>query len=276
MRRIVLYMAAIFLLQACNKDNTPPAQPGTGTTPPADVVLLKDIVYSSLPSPYYHFEYNTADKISKASFASDLAVYQVSYAGNNISEVKQINGSNHDRIEYTYDNGKPVIAKYIKTDGTNYLNVFFNYTAEGKLSSMEWDMKSGDIGFLVYKEINFTYYTDGNLMDMTFHYHDIDGIQTATTFTDHYENYDSNKNADEFTLYQEFNIHTLLLPQIKLQQNNPGKVTRTGSASLTYEINYTYTYNSNKFPLNKNGMLKITSGPDTGKVFSISAQFSYY
>lgn len=275
MRLIVLCAALMMLvLQACKKDNVQPGIPGLPTQPAG---ALKDIVYSGLPSPYYHFEYNNAGLISKTSFASEQSVYQVSYTGTAISEVKRINVVNGTRYVYTYDNGKPVIIKYINAQGEIFLRNFLSYSPEGRLINMDWEMKVDNVGYIIMKEMGFTYYADGNLKDLVVDLHAIDGLQEQATYTDHFQDYDNKKNTDDFVLFQDFNQRLLLIPEIKLQHNNPGKVIRTGTGTtLAYEINYTYSYNNNQFPLTRNGTVKINNGPDTGKVFLVNAEYSYY
>ena len=64
-------------IAACSNEpgtTAPPSAP-----PPAPAVLLKDIVIPNLPSPYYHFEYDTAGRVRAASFASGLRMYDVIY-----------------------------------------------------------------------------------------------------------------------------------------------------------------------------------------------------
>ena len=62
---------------ACGRDNSV-----TGPIPdPRPATLLRDIVIDHLPAPYYHFAYDATNRISGVSFASDLRVYTLSYAG---------------------------------------------------------------------------------------------------------------------------------------------------------------------------------------------------
>ena len=54
--------------------------------PPVSTVP-RDIVIPGLPSPYYHFERDASGRITRASFASGLATYDVVYDGGRISEM---------------------------------------------------------------------------------------------------------------------------------------------------------------------------------------------
>ncbi|MGE5760455.1 MAG: hypothetical protein ACM37V_08890, partial [Gemmatimonadota bacterium] len=56
------------------------AGPGEGAA-----VLLKDVVVSHLPAPYYHFEYEPDGRIARVSFASDLLIYDVLYRDGRIT-----------------------------------------------------------------------------------------------------------------------------------------------------------------------------------------------
>src|SRR5262245_49736109 len=76
-------------------------------------VLLKDVVLSSLPSPFYHFVYNAAGKASFISYASDLTRYNVIYEGGRIIEMRNNILVNKDRLQYLYDNdGRVKAVKY--------------------------------------------------------------------------------------------------------------------------------------------------------------------
>jgi hypothetical protein len=269
MKHVYLMIVTVFLLHSCKKNRTEPLPPGNVS------LLLKDISYSSLPSPYYYFEYDAAGRVINTRFASGIVLYQVNYTGNAISEIQKTNATNKDRLVYTYDNGRPSLIKYIHVNGEIYKRCFITYTPAGKPAKMEWEIKFGTVGFILIREMSFTYYADGNLKDLTARMPAIDGNEPESTYTDHYENYDAGKNTDEFTLYQNFNDHILLLPGIKLQQNNPRRVTRTG-VPFTYEINFNYTYNNQQYPVSRNGLMKITGGTDAGKELLITAGYSYY
>lgn len=272
MRPISLSLIVVFFLAACKKDNT---TPGQTTPPPAVSGLLKDIIYSSLPSPYYHFDYNNGGKVSSINFSDGLAVYSVAYSNNTISEINKTNPPNHDQLSYTYESGKPVVVLIKDNNKVVYKRCFLEYDVTGKLSKMNWEVKSSTVGFQQLKEISFTYYTDGNLEKMITHLFPIDGVQTDVSYTDKYEDYDTKKNTDDFTLFQSFTEHTMLLPGVVLQKNNARKITHT-SDSLSYTVDYTYTYNTSDLPVFKNGMLHITGGTDAGKNFTITTQLIYY
>lgn len=160
-------------------------------------------------------------------------------------------------------------------NGVMYKRCFITYYPDGKLASMDWELKSGTIGYVLVTQLHFTYYADYNVKDITTHLPAVVGLQNEISYTDHYEDYDTGKNATDFALYQKFNDHLLLLPGIKVQVNNPGKVTRKGTA-VDYEINYAYTYNDTKYPVSSAGLLKINSGTDAGKIVNLSTQYSYY
>src|SRR5215216_7106987 len=102
-------------LFSCRKEHTPiPAEPPTVPNVPARRVLLKDITIPNLPSPYYHFEYNTDSLVTKADFASGYTTYDVMYNGNKIGEMRNNIIVNHDTLRYVYDDaGKLVLIKFI-------------------------------------------------------------------------------------------------------------------------------------------------------------------
>jgi hypothetical protein len=70
-------LIAATVLFSCKKEKEMPVS--VGTPLPVAAVLLKDVVLSNLPSPYYHFEYDTKGKVTFVSFASDFTRYDVMY-----------------------------------------------------------------------------------------------------------------------------------------------------------------------------------------------------
>src|SRR4051812_49244614 len=83
----VITTIAALALSGCGESMTPhPTEPG----PPASLVLLKDVVFSNLPSPYYHFDYDATGRLTGASYASELRKYDVKYEGGRISTMNTI------------------------------------------------------------------------------------------------------------------------------------------------------------------------------------------
>src|SRR5690242_13617650 len=95
--RSSVFSILLAAVAACNGDSGPTGPILPPPPPPPPPVLLRDIVLSNLPSPYYHFEYDAAGRVSAASFASDLRVYDVAYDGGRISEMRNTVLVNHDR-----------------------------------------------------------------------------------------------------------------------------------------------------------------------------------
>ena len=104
MKRRVAGAILAALALGCGDSATSPDNGGNGgggggggqNPPPA--VLLKDIVVPNLPSPYYHFEYDATGRVSAASFASGFTQYQVTYQGDQISELRNNTLGNQDRL----------------------------------------------------------------------------------------------------------------------------------------------------------------------------------
>ena len=268
---LLILAAALF---ACNGDSGP-----TGPTPPAPDparVLLRDMVLSNLPSPFYHFEYDAAGRIKFASYASDLTRYDVTYddAGR-LSEMQNNILVNHDRLEYFYDDaGRVDEVRYVGSDGSVFTVVFLTYDGP-KLTGLERDRRV-EGGFIVDKLVGFSYYPDGNLMDVTEHRPRVDGTKDETTTVDHYEQYDTGINVDGFSLvHTEFFDHLVLLPSVQMQKSNPRLVTRTGDG-LNYRVAYTYTYDDRNRPLTKTGDVLISNGPSAGQHVATHEQFTYY
>jgi hypothetical protein len=245
--------------------------PGGGNRPPP--VPLKDIVVSHLPAPYYHFEYDSAGRISRVSFASGFLIYDVSYTNGRIAELHNNTAGNADRLEYVYDAGRVATVNYVDPTGTVFARVRLTYTGD-KLTRLDRERKLQP-GFTIEKTLSFSYDTAGNLQEIVDHRPAVNG-QEATTTVDRFEQYDGNVNVDGFGLiHNDFFDHVVLLPDVQLQQGNPARETFTGG-SVNYRFDYTYTYDEQKRPRTKGGTATILTGPDSGQVIPLSTVFSYY
>jgi len=268
--RVFMIVLVVTGFVACKKEK----EINDPLTPPLPPALLKEITIPHLPSPFYHFEYDANGKPIFVSFASDLTRYDITYDGGRIHEMRNNILINKDRLQYFYDgSGNITSINYADSNDVVYTKIDLVYT-NGMLIKLERVRKSGT-DFVLDKRSTMSYYADGNLKDITYHYLPFNG-QTEAFYTSHFEQYDDKPNPDEFDLiHNEFFDHFFLLPGVQLQKNNPGKETRTGDGT-NYTVDYTYTYNEKKFPLNKKGNLLFTSGTDAGKRFETNSFYSYY
>ncbi len=269
--RFLWVLLAGSLLLACKKDKTT-MEPAT---PPVIVtgVLLKDIIIDHLPSPYYHFEYNTDGKVIHTSIASGLETTNIVYEGDRISEVRSASVLDANHLKYLYNfQGQPNVINYVDPNGITQKRVVLDYDGP-RLVNLERQVNIGT-SFITDKVMEFEYYPDGNLSRLIHHF-TIPGTP-AINYTDRFEQYDDKINVDGFgLLHDEFFDHLFLLPGIQLQKNNPVKEIRTGDGQ-NYEATYNYTYNDKKAPVNKTGTLVYTSGPEVGRSFPLNSVFSYY
>jgi len=268
-RNLVITMAAVAGLSACGSDS------GITNPPPPVSLLLKDIVIPHLPSPYYHFEYDGQGAVSSVSFASGLTTYDVTYDAGRISETRNNTIANHDRLVYVYDDaGRVASIRETDESGVVFTVLFFTYAGD-KLIGLERDRRVTG-GFIIDKTMSFSYYPDGNLLELTEHRPAIDGVQPETTVKDRFEQYDNGINVDAFGLiHDDFFDHLVLLPAVHLQKSNPGRVTRTGDGD-NYTVDYTYTYDARNRPLATRGDLVFTTGSSAGQHFQVGSVFSYY
>jgi hypothetical protein len=266
-RNLVITMIAVAGLSSCSGDVTAPLL--------SPSVLLKDIVISRLPSPYYHFDYDGQGKVSSVSFASGLTKYDVTYAAGRISQMQNNTIVNHDRLVYVYDDaGRVAAIKETDQNDVVFVVLFFTYTGD-KLTGLERDRRVTG-GYIIDKTLSFSYSADGNLSELTEHLPAIDGVQADATITDRFEQYDSGINVDGFSLiHDEFFDHLVLLPAVQLQKSNPRRVTRTGDSD-NFTVDYTYTYDARNRPLTTSGDLAFTTGPSAGQHFQVGSVFSYY
>lgn len=273
MRYKYLLAVVISIVLLCCKRNkiddkpSPPAQP-------KPLVLLKEIAIPFLPSPYYHFEYDSLDRVNFVSFASDLTRYDVVYQGDNIREMRNNILVNKDRLQYFYDNnGRVSNINYADSNGIVFTRVFLTYEGT-RLTKLEREVKSA-AGFILDKRMIFSYYADGNLMEVSTHRPMINGSSEQNS-TDRYQLYDNKLNVDDFQLlHSEFFDHFVYLPKLQLQKNNERMIIHTGD-NADYQIEYSYIYDSNNAPLQKKGNGKWLSGPMTGQSFDFKYFYSYY
>lgn len=256
---------------ACGDSQGPGGGPGGGG--PA-AVLLKDVVVTNLPSPYYHFEYEPAGRIRRISFASGFVIYDVLYQGGRIAELRNNTAGNMDRLQYVYDAaGRVETVNYVDPTGTAFARVRLTYDGD-KLSKLDRERKL-QAGFTIEKTMSFSYYADGNLQEIVDHRPAING-QEASTTVDRFEQYDGNINVEAFGLiHNDFFDHVVLLPNVRLQKGNPAREIFTGG-SVNYRFDYTYTYDDHKRPLIKAGTATILNGPEAGRTFPLHTAFSYY
>ena len=270
--RYLWFLAVIGVFAACTKQNeivTTPQQPPDSAFP---TVLLKDIVMSNLPSPYYHFEYNADSTISVASFASDFKRYEVRYVNGRISEM--VTGL-QEKLQYIYDNtGKLMTVNYFDQLGTFSMQFLFTYEGQ-KLIKLERNRLLGTI-FILNKTMSFFYHPDGNLKEIIDHRPAVNGVQPESTTSDRFTQYDNKVNVDDFGLiHNDFFDQLLLLPGVQFQKNNPVKEIFTATEN-SYEVNYTYTYNDKGVPINKTGEMIMTAGVNAGQRFQTNSFYSYY
>jgi hypothetical protein len=266
-----LALAASTVLASCGADSGATAPP-----PPPPPVLLKDVVIPHLPSPYYHFAYDAMGRVAAASFASDLRAYDVTYTGDRIREMRNNVVANGDRLVYVYDDaGRVGAIRYVDSNGVTFTLLIFSYDGP-RLTGLERDRRV-EGGFIIDKTMSFSYYPDGNLLELTEHRPAIDGRQDETTTVDRFERYDDKINVDGFSLiHDDFFDHLVLLPGVQLQKGNPGRLTHTGNDQVNHQVDYTYTYDDRNRPLAKSGDLVFLNGPNAGQRFQTRSEFSYY
>jgi hypothetical protein len=262
-------LVGLVLLFSRGKEGIHPNLP---PKPPAPAVLIKEIVFPNLPSPFYHFEYDNSGKVIFTSFASEFARYNVVYDGGRIVEMRNNTLVNKDRLQYFYGNdGKVALIKYADSTGIVYTIIELFYQGD-KLVTLERARKEGT-GFVYDKMITMSYYADGNLSDITYHYLPFNG-QIERTVASHFEQYDTKINVDSFALlHDEFFDHLFLLPSVQLQKNNPGKETRTGDGP-NYTVDYTDTYSDKNAPLRVERNVSYT-GANSGNEYQTNSSYSY-
>jgi hypothetical protein len=265
-----LSIALLFISTSCKKDK--PDQPAG---PPAPLTgKLKDMTERNLPSPAYHFEYDDAGAISKASIYSGLVSYNIRYDGKKILRMEST--TNRDTLQYEYFDGGLTVILVKDMNGVIYRRCLVTFsTSSGQLQNLEWQVREGNVGYAIERTHKFSYSPGGNVSEIITHMYPV-GSQQEATYSDKFDDYDDKVNTDGFSLLHPFQLeHLILLPEFKLQLNNPRLEIRTGDGA-NFQVNYTYTYDASGRPLVKTGDFLWTNGTDNGKHVAIQTTYSYY
>lgn len=240
----------------------------------ARTVLLKDIQAQRLPSPYFHFEYDSFHYVKRVSFASDFLVYNVDYENKRVKKMANImNGS---ALMYNYTNAQ--VSEINEVSGVTGKLVFtyrFMYNTDNQLKQVFWYQYqlSGDPYLL--KRADLVYHSDGNLASIDW-YSALSTEPLSWSSREEFSDYDNKVNVDNITLLKGFYFFDsyLFLPQVKLQKNNPRKE-HIISPVNEYDISNSYEY-QNDLPVTKFSLVNQTKGGNGQGPIQVSEQFSYY
>ena len=235
---------------------------------PTKHILLKDIIVPNIPSPHYHFEYNSDSLVTRAEFESEYTRYDVFYNGGKISEMRNNIFINHDTLRYSYDNASKVtLIKFIDQTNVIYRHAFFTYNGNF-IKEIKWDRKQSDGSFFTDRILTFSFYPDGNVKSITEHRPPVPGVEDYTSVRT-FETYDDKINVDDFSLIHDGIHDHLFLPHgFRVQKNNPGKEKLSVNGTDFVTIDYIYTYNGDNTPSNKAGSLLYLSRQYAGQRFS--------
>lgn len=253
---------------ACKPDRDIKPAPVEGIAP-----RLKEIVATNLPSPYYHFIYDAAGKVSSISYASGLLQYDLEYKGDRL--IKMDDAVTGDMLSYSYTgNQVAAIDIYSGDSGERQWHCDFQYNQQKQLTRVRWYfIRGAQADSLLERVLEYEYRADGNISGHKTWLADDDGAMVLSS-TVTFENYDSNVNVDDFQIGRQFFDHFLYLPGIKVQKNNP-VMSRMMGVQNEYEFTYQYTY-QNRVPQVKTTTMRKVRGENSGAVSTSSASYSYY
>lgn len=283
LRSFTTLVALAALALAC--DSTDSTGPGNGgdnggggsnpPPPPPPAVRLKDEVVTSLPSPYYHFTYDSAGRVDSVSFASGFTMYQAVYSNGFLSELRNNTLGNADRVVYHYNAlGQADSVSYVQPDSTVTTRVALTYSGD-QLTRLERRRIHNGV-FLLEKVLTFTYFADGNLRTLTDHRPEVAGFQPTSETVDSFSQYDTGTNVDAFgLLHNDFFDHLVLLPGVVLQKGNPGHVVHTGDGTEFTQDN-TVTYDAEGRPTRIDGDVVLLNGMSAGQHVAVTETLTYY
>ncbi len=263
----LIALAGLLMITACEKDmDTAPSSPVL----PDDkrTILLKDVVEQGMPSPYFHFDYDSG-YASHISFASGFFQYDVKYNDKRVASMT--NRPDGAKLTYFYSEGK--VARIRKeVFGLLMWSYEMKYT-NNQLNEVKWYRHHTAGDSILERKMELFYRPDGNL-SMYKNYMRTPGAEPALVQTVIFTNYDNGKNVDDFYLYKSFFEDLLYLPQVKLQKNNPGMVRILGDQN-DFEIEYVYTYQDG-LPVQKKGTFRQTRGNGPGGITHLLTTYTYY
>lgn len=276
-----LFLACLVTsLLACSKDDCPGEDPTTPLPVPGHdipAIKLRTMSVSSLPSPYYAFTYNDSGYITHLSHASNLLLYDFSYAGKRIKRLvvnKDIPADiNKDTLDYDYVNGQPSVIRVTNKQGQLYRRCRFLFTPAGLLQQLTWEVLAGN-SFTKEVSLTFSYHADGNLKEMETHWFPVGAIR-ENLFSEHFEQYDKNRNVDGFTWLHTDLHHPVILPSVQLMRNNPGRVFRTGTNTVTYDARYQHFIDGSGRQLLKFGEVHVKELNGDTATFHSATTFTY-
>ena len=273
MKKYFIPLVALVLTTAisCKKDRDNPEPPKPSVElDDARTVLLKDLVAERLPSPFYHFEYDSKNYVTEVDYASGLAVYRIAYENRRITEMLNIRNGNS--IIYDYKNNQvSEITEYMKS-GERRFRFKFSYNNNSQLTEVLWYEFSKNNNGDLFKKSVLEYHPDGNLASID-HYTNSTG-QFVRSKRDEFSNFDGKTNVNDFFLLQEFFDTFLFLPQVKLLKSNP-LTQKIFTQDTDYDISYTYQFDNN-LPVRRVGSMKQTRGTKEGETIEIIDRYSYY
>lgn len=235
--------------------------------------MLANIEYGDVPSPYYHFAYDSAGRPASVGFSGGSTTFDFSYSDGKLATIYTSRTARLDSLHYVYDGARVALVKYVDSTGV-YALVFLTYDG-ARLTALERDRRVAG-GYAVEKTMSFAYNSAGNLTRLVTHYTGLDETQPEATTTDTFANYDTSANVEDFSLvHGEPNDRLIYLPGVRLQLNNPATETRTSDGD-NYTIAWTYTYDSRHRPTSKTGDLTFTNGARAGTHLTLTGAFSYY
>jgi hypothetical protein len=234
-------------------------------------VLLKDVIVTGLPSPYYRFEYDADKYVTEINFADGFNIYELEYSNKKLS--KMTNSRIGNQLLYTYSSGNVSLI----TELTSFDQVVWKYRMaynnNNQLTEIRWYQFNGGTDSILFRKVLLAYSSDGNLSSRD-DYRLETGNVLAWSSNTKYLDYDNGINVDGFAVFKDFFESLIFLPAVKIQKNNHRTEIITGTQN-DYRITYTYEY-SNGLPVTENGTMIQTRGNGNGQPFLFTNHFSYY
>lgn len=247
---------AVLLAFACEKNNNPEVTPNVSNNQNAPkCVATSWQAVATNPAISGQYEYDNQSRIIKAKYYTDIYwTYQLEIQYNNAGAIQEIIGRNVatnavlERIIYDYNPGGQLIKRTYYT--TNFAGQYgltnwntYEYNAANKLNKINHYQPADPNVAVAFSTIT---YPGPDQVTM-----EIYSFTNSSPFLGHrYENtYDSRKKPQPFVGIRPTDDFDLLSEgNLTIEKHT----TYSGSDSTTVIKNFTYQYNENGFPTEKN------------------------
>ncbi len=262
----MLFMLSLVLFfSSCKKDKQGATNDNVITD--KQKIKLKEVAIQGLPSPYFHFVYDTANFVTELKHESDIFQYKIAYKNGRVSRMINTATLAPDTLLYHYTKGNVTRIDLVKPNQGKTEETTLAYDQTNRLIEATW---KNIMTATVFKKMLFQYNAENNLSRCEIYYFMNSGLEKTNTYI--FEQFDNKENLTSNYLLKE--AHYLYLPQVQLQKNNPLRAKLYGIEN-DFDFVYSYQYNDS-LPILRTSSMTQTRGSGSGTILTGVTQFTYY